>query len=157
MHFLHISPNDSNPNHRPPEYYNLDVVISVGYRVKSQNGVIFRKWANNVLKEFLLKGYAISNRAVITQENYINLVNKVISLDDEVSKLKKDISNISPNSQIFYKGQYFESNLFIEDVVVEVNNELIIIDAYFVELPQPLKEYRVYHFDWFFCYNSFKD
>ena len=94
VHFLHISPNDSNPNHRPPEYYNLDVVISVGYRVKSQNGVVFRKWANNVLKEFLLKGYAISNRAIITQENYINLVNKVISLDDEVSKLKKDISNI---------------------------------------------------------------
>ena len=46
VHFLHISPNDSNPNHRPPEYYNLDVVISAGYRVKSQNGVVFRKWAN---------------------------------------------------------------------------------------------------------------
>lgn len=131
VHFLHISPHDSNPNHRPPEYYNLDVVISVGYRVKSQNGVVFRKWANNVLKEFLLKGYAISNRAIITQENYINLVNKVISLDDEVSKLKKDISNILPNSQIFYKGQYFESSLFIEDVVIEVNTELIIIDPYF--------------------------
>ena len=81
VHFLHISPNDSNPNHRPPEYYDLDVVISVGYRVKSQNGVVFRKWANNVLKEFLLKGYAISNRAIITQENYINLVCSTIFID----------------------------------------------------------------------------
>ena len=113
------------------DIFNLDVIISVGYRVKSKNGIVFRKWANNVLKEFLLKGYAISNRAIITQENYINLVNKVISLDDEVSKLKKDISKISPNSQIFYKGQYFESNLFIEDVVIKVNTELIIIDPYF--------------------------
>lgn len=113
------------------DIFNLDVIISVGYRVKSKNGIVFRKWANNVLKEFLLKGYAISNRAIITQENYINLVNKVISLDDEVSKLKKDISKISPNSQIFYKGQYFESNLFIENVVIKVNTELIIIDPYF--------------------------
>ena len=49
VHFLHIS--DNNPKNRPPELYNLDVIISVGYRVKSKRGIIFRKWANNVLKD----------------------------------------------------------------------------------------------------------
>ena len=54
VHFLHIT--NSNPKNRPPELYNLDVIISVGYRVKSKRGIMFRKWATNVLKEFLLKG-----------------------------------------------------------------------------------------------------
>ena len=52
VHFLHIS--DNNPKNRPPELYNLDVIISVGYRVKSKRGIIFRKWANNVLKDYLM-------------------------------------------------------------------------------------------------------
>ena len=60
VHFLHISENHSNPQNRPPEYYNLDVVISVGYRVKSKRGVLFRKWANQVLKQYLLNGYVIN-------------------------------------------------------------------------------------------------
>ena len=60
------------------DYYNLDVILSVGYRVKSKNGIIFRKWANKVLKEYLLKGYALDKeRAVITKENYLGLLCKV--------------------------------------------------------------------------------
>ena len=54
------------------DYYNLDVVISVGYRVKSKNGVMFRKWATSVLKEYLLKGYALNEgRTLITKDNYL--------------------------------------------------------------------------------------
>ena len=80
VHFLHISNN--NPKNRPPELYNLDVIISVGYRVKSKNGVLFRKWANNILKEYLLKGYVINeNRTLITNENFINLITKVDKLE----------------------------------------------------------------------------
>lgn len=116
---------------RKYEFYNLDVIISVGYRVKSKNGIIFRKWATNVLKEYLIKGYSISNRAVVSQENYLNLYNKVLSLDSEVSKLKKEISCINPKSNIFYKGEYFESNIFIKNIIDSVENELIIIDPYF--------------------------
>ena len=48
-------------NHRPPQYYNLDVIISVGYRVKSKRGIQFRRWANSVLKDYILKGYAVNN------------------------------------------------------------------------------------------------
>ena len=44
------------------EYYNLDMIISVGYRVKSRNGIVFRKWANNILKQYLIKGYAVDQR-----------------------------------------------------------------------------------------------
>lgn len=113
------------------DIYNLDVIISVGYRVKSKNGIVFRKWANNVLKEFLLKGYCVSNRALVSKDNYLTLLNKVLSLDEEVNKLKKEIAKIKPKSEIFYKGQYFESQIFISKIVEEVDNELTIIDPYF--------------------------
>ena len=49
---------------RPPAYYNLDVIISVGYRVKSKRGIAFRKWANSVLKDYILKGYAVNNNRI---------------------------------------------------------------------------------------------
>lgn len=63
----------STDNHRPPQYYNLDVIISVGYRVKSKRGVEFRKWANSVLKQYILKGYAVNH-------NRINQLNEVIRI-----------------------------------------------------------------------------
>ena len=58
---------------RPVSLYNLDVIISVGYRVKSQNGVIFRKWANKVLKDYLLKGYAVNQKRLEYLEKTINI------------------------------------------------------------------------------------
>ena len=71
-------------------YYNLDVIISVGYRVKSKNGVIFRKWANSVLKEYLLKGYALNQeRAVITKENYLGLLCRVDSMEYRLTKVEE--------------------------------------------------------------------
>lgn len=63
--------------------YNLGVIISLGYRVKSKRGVIFRKWANKVLKEYLLKGYVINeNRVVVSNENYIEPKNEVTSINN---------------------------------------------------------------------------
>ena len=58
---------------RPPTYYNLDVIISVGYRVKSKRGIAFRKWANTVLKDYILKGYAVNN-------NRISQLNEVVRI-----------------------------------------------------------------------------
>ena len=58
------------------EYYNLDVIISVGYRVKSKNGIVFRKWANKVLKNYLIKGYAINNKRLEYLEKTIKLIDK---------------------------------------------------------------------------------
>ncbi|HCY38623.1 MAG TPA: hypothetical protein DHV02_02045, partial [Neisseriales bacterium] len=65
---LHITNSD-----KPVAFYSLDVIISVGYRVKSKRGVEFRKWANSVLKDYLLKGYALNNN-LLDKANFISLV-----------------------------------------------------------------------------------
>ena len=67
VHFLHIPNSD-----KPVMYYSLDVIISVGYRVKSLNGTKFRRWANNVLKQYLLKGYAVNQRIIDIEQKMID-------------------------------------------------------------------------------------
>ena len=88
--------------------YNLDMIISVGYRVNSVEGIKFRKWANKVLKEYLLQGYAINKeRSLVTNENYVRLINKVESLDERISNIE---NNYKPqefkNSQLFFDLTY---------------------------------------------------
>ena len=68
---------------KPVNYYNLDVIISVGYRVKSKNGIIFRKWANNVLKDYLLKGYAVNKRRLEYLEKTVKLIDIASRVDSE--------------------------------------------------------------------------
>lgn len=131
VHYLHISPNEKNPSYRPPEYYNLDVVISVGYRVKSKNGIIFRKWANSVLKKYLLKGYVISeSRTLVTNENYINLINEVNNLKNDVNQIKDVLSSKAPNSFISYEGKVFESFIFVNSLICSAKERVIIVDGY---------------------------
>lgn len=70
------------------EYYNLDMIISVGYRVKSKNGIAFRKWANNILKQYLIKGYAIDKRRLDHYDelkNIVRLMSRAITIQDKVS------------------------------------------------------------------------
>ena len=82
------------------EYYNLDMIISVGYRVKSQNGVIFRKWANKVLKDYIIKGYAVNQKRLEYLEKAIKLINIAGRIDTELKgteagKIIKVINNYS--------------------------------------------------------------
>jgi hypothetical protein len=71
--------------------YNLDMIISVGYRVNSVEGIKFIRWANKILKEYLLKGYVINQeRSLVTNENYVRLINKVESLDERVSNIENN-------------------------------------------------------------------
>ena len=93
VHFLHISDNNTNPKNRPPEYYNLDMIISVGYRVKSQRGIIFRRWANKVLKDYLIEGYAINNKRMLALNKTIKIQNMMLAntLDVETSELENII------------------------------------------------------------------
>lgn len=112
--------------------YDLDVIISVGYRVKSIKGVIFRKWATKVLKEYLLQGYVINEkRSLVTNENYVRLINKVESLDERVSNIE---NNYKPqefkNSQLFFDGQLYDAYTLIQSLFESANNEIIIIDNY---------------------------
>ncbi|CDA37062.1 death-on-curing protein [Clostridium sp. CAG:568] len=88
-------------------FYNLDVIIPLGYKVYSQNGIMFRKWANSVLKEHLLKGYVINeNRTLITNENYVNLINKVDSIDKRLSVIEK--TNLE-EEKVFFDGEKFDA------------------------------------------------
>ena len=70
---------------KPTNYYNLDVVISVGYRVKSKNGILFRKWANKVLKDYLIKGYAVNNKRLEYLEKTIKLIDIASRIDTKIS------------------------------------------------------------------------
>ena len=80
---------------RVTKIYNLDMIIAVGYRVNSKRGTIFRQWANKILKQYLLKGYAIdSSRVLVTQENYMNLVNVVNRIDSTQSELMTRVEKL---------------------------------------------------------------
>ena len=83
--------------------YNLDVVISVGYRVKSKQGTQFRIWANQVLKDFLIKGYAVNNRMNRLEDNIETLKNKVQYIDLQIQ------SKLIPTQGIFFEGQVFDA------------------------------------------------
>ena len=65
------------------DYYNLDVIISVGYRVKSQNGIIFRKWANKILKDYMIKGYAVNQKRLEYLEKTVKLIDIANRIDEK--------------------------------------------------------------------------
>ena len=106
------------------DYYNLDVIISVGYRVKSQNGIVFRRWANSVLKEYLLKGYVINEeRTLVTNENYVNLISKVDSMDKRLSAIEK--TNLE-KEKAFFDGEMFDAKSFVSDIISNANTSIIL-------------------------------
>ena len=84
VHFLHITKNESNPSHRPPEFYNLDVIISIGYRVKSKNGILFRRWATSILKSYMIKGYVANEKRLLALNKTIELQSKIIATAYEI-------------------------------------------------------------------------
>ena len=95
------------------EYYNLDVIISVGYRVKSKNGVKFRKWANKILKEYLIKGYTVNNQRLQYLEKTIKLIDIATRIDegaktDEGYTMLKVISEYTKALDILDKYDHHE-------------------------------------------------
>jgi hypothetical protein len=107
--------------------YNLDVIISVGYRVKSQRGTQFRIWANKILKEYLLKGYAINQRFEKIEGDVWHLKNKVDEIDFQIN------TNLPPNEGIFYDGQIFDAYKFVSELIKSAKNSIILIDNYIEE------------------------
>ncbi len=112
--------------------YNLDMIISVGYRVNSVEGIKFRRWANKVLKEYLLKGYIINEeRSLVTNENYVRLINKVESLDERVNNIEKEYKPKEfKNTQLFFDGEFYDAYTLIQSLFESANKEIIIIDNY---------------------------
>ncbi len=107
--------------------YNLDVIISVGYRVKSIRGTQFRIWANKILKEYLLKGYAINNRFQRIENDLIHLKKKVNEFDFQVQ------TNIAAKEGIFFDGQVFEAYTFVSKLIKTAQKSIILIDNYLDE------------------------
>jgi hypothetical protein len=106
---------------RKREYYNLDVIISVGYRVNTKRGIQFRQWANSVLKEYLLKGYSVNNR--------------IERLEQRVTKTEEKIdffvrTSLPPLEGIFFDGQIFDAYTFVSDLVRSTKKQIILFDNY---------------------------
>ena len=109
------------------EFYNLDVIISVGYRVKSSRGIQFRIWANNVLKDYLLKGHALSNRFNRIEKDVNYLKTKVEEFDFQIN------TNLPPKEGIFFDGQVFDAYIFVTDLIRKAKESIILIDNYIDE------------------------
>ena len=125
VHFLHIANSD-----KPVPFYSLDVVISVGYKVKSPNGVVFRKWANTVLKKYLIKGYVINDkRTLVTNENYVNLINRVNNIDNRLSLIESENLYFS-KTIVVYEGNTFDGLTIMSDLVSKAKHNLVLIDPY---------------------------
>ena len=119
---------------REIEHYNLDVIISVGYRVKSQRGVSFRQWATKVLKSYISDGYAI-NSEKITHQRFKELENDVSILKSQVNNISSGLedSSLKPNQGIFYNGQTFDAYVFVADIIKGAKNSIKLVDNYIDE------------------------
>ena len=106
------------------EYFNLDVIISVGYRVKSQRGIQFRQWANSVLKEYILKGYSISQR-------FERLEYRVAKAEKKIDFFVK--TALPPVQGIFYDGQIFDAYVFVSDLIKSAKKSIVLLDNYIDE------------------------
>lgn len=125
------------------EYYNLDVIISVGYRVKSKQGTQFRIWANSVLKEHLLKGHTLNNRIIRIEDNVHNLITKVEEIQLQIS------ADLPPNQGIFFDGQSYDAYDFVNGLIKKAKTSIILIDNYIddsviTQLTKKVKNVKVF-------------
>lgn len=106
------------------DHYNLDMIISVGYRVNSIRGTQFRIWANKILKEYLLKGHAINNRLERVENEVFHIKEKVKSIEFQIN------TNLPPNEGIFFDGQIFDAWHFVSGLIKEAKQSIVLIDNY---------------------------
>jgi hypothetical protein len=123
VHFLHIANSD-----KPIKIYNLEVIISVGYRVKSKRGTQFRIWATNTLKNYLLKGYAVNQRIARVEKFAIETEKRVAETEKKIDFFIK--TALPPAEGIFYDGQVFDAYKFVSDLVKSAKKSIVLIDNY---------------------------
>ncbi len=117
------------------EYYNLDMIISIGYRVKSERGILFRQWANTVLKEYLLRGYSINQRLYQIEDRFDRRMTEYENRLNEYGQ-KIDFfvrTSLPPVEGVFYDGQIFDAYVFATDLIISARKSLILIDNYIDE------------------------
>lgn len=116
-------------------YYNLDVIISVGFRVNTKIGIHFRQWANNILKNNLLKGYSINQRIDYIENKFdTKLYNHDVQLKEISEQINYFVQKSMPPVQgVFYGGEIFEAYKFVSNLIKIANESIIVIDNYIDE------------------------
>lgn len=114
------------------QFYNLDAILSVGYRVNSRNATIFRQWANKVLKDYLLRGYAINQRLIEMSDR---LDRRLLEQDGKIAAIRRDIdffvrTSLPPKEGIFFDGQIFDAYAFIAGLIRKARHRIVVIDNY---------------------------
>lgn len=114
------------------QFYNLDAILSVGYRVNSRNATIFRQWANKVLKDYLLRGYAINQRLIEMSDR---LDRRLLEQDGKIAAIRRDIdffvrTSLPPKEGIFFDGQIFDAYAFIAGLIRKAKHRIVVIDSY---------------------------
>ncbi len=116
---------------KPTTLYSLDIVISVGYRVKSKRGTEFRRWANKVLKEYLIRGYAMNQRFEHIEETLDKHKEQLEHLNKQVDFFVR--TSLPPVEGVFHNGQIFDAYKFATDLIKSANKSLVLIDNYIDE------------------------
>lgn len=114
---------DGNQKYKT-KYYNLDVILSVGYRVNSINATQFRIWANKILKEYLLKGHVVNHRLNKVEEEVNQIKGRINDIEFKVQ------TSLPPNEGIFFDGQVFDAWEFVSGLIREAKHSIILIDNY---------------------------
>lgn len=114
------------------KFYNLDAILSVGYRVNSKNATLFRRWANSVLKDYLLKGYSINQRLNEIEQR---MDNRFFQIEKTITEHGKKIdffvrTSLPPVEGIFFDGQIFDAYKFASELIKSAKRSLILIDNY---------------------------
>ena len=113
---------------RKVEFYNLDAIISVGFRVNTKRGIEFRQWANRVLKDYMLRGYVVNSRIMALEQH-------VAEQDTQIKDLKNKVdffvrSSLPPVEGIFYDGQIFDAYVQIVSLIKQAHSSIILVDNY---------------------------
>lgn len=117
------------------EYYNIEMITSIGYRVKSKRGVQFRAWANKVLKDYMLRGYSVNQR-LLYMENRID--HRLSEHDQQIKELSGKVdfflkTSLPPREGILFDGQIFDAHVFVSDLIRRARKRIILIDNYIDE------------------------
>ena len=135
--------NDSKQRYATT-YYNLDAIISVGYRVNSINATAFRRWATNVLRDYLLQGYSVNRHLIALQEN---MDKRMIHIEDIQAKQQQQLdffirTSTPPAEMVFFEGDFYTARVALENLVRTANHRVIIIDGYVSSLTLSVLDVR---------------
>ena len=135
--------NDSKQRYATT-YYNLDAIISVGYRVNSINATAFRRWATNVLRDYLLQGYSVNRHLIALQEN---MDKRITHIEDVQAKQQQQLdffirTSTPPAEMVFFEGDFYTARVALENLVRTANHRVIIIDGYVSSLTLSVLDIR---------------